>query len=178
MSSRTGTVRAERVTGEMVLSELRKHHFAVLSTVGENERPSSAGVSYGMARPSRELAMYVMTRRHLAKARNIARNPNVSLVVPLQRRLLWFLPPATLQLHGRAEILNWTDAAGTDAFRSFWLGRQVLRAYRESHRRGESRICFLKISVDPVVHTYMVGSGIWEIRKHMEHGAATVVLDK
>jgi len=29
-----------------------------------------------------------MTRRHLQKSRNIARDPHVALVVPLRRRLL------------------------------------------------------------------------------------------
>ena len=117
-----------------------------------------------------------MTRRHLQKARNIARDPHVSLVVPLTRRLLWFLPPPTIQLHGRAEIVDWTDEAGTDVFRRFWMGRRILEAYHESHRRGETRICFLKITPDPVVSTYMVGCGIWELRTRMESGAAKVVI--
>ena len=98
-----------------------------------------------------------MTRRHLQKARNIAANPAVSLVVPLMRRLLWFLPPPTIQLRGRAEILDWTDEDGTDVFSHFWMGRRILEAYRASHRRGETRICFLRITPDPVVNTYMVG---------------------
>jgi hypothetical protein len=82
--------------------------------------------------------IYVMTRKHLLKARNIAENPNVSLVVPLTRRFLWFLPPPTIQLHGQAEIVDWTDEEGTDVFRRFWMGRRILKAYRESHCRGET----------------------------------------
>lgn len=53
-----------------------------------------------------------MTRRHLLKAKQIAQNPHVSLVVPLMRRTLWFLPPATIQVHGQAVILDWTDQEG------------------------------------------------------------------
>jgi hypothetical protein len=117
-----------------------------------------------------------MTRRHLQKARNIARNPNVALVVPLTRRFLQFLPPATLQLSGQAEILDWSDAAGTAVFRRFWMGRRILDAYAESARRGETRICFLRVTPDPVVRTYMVGYGIWELRSRMESGAAKVVI--
>jgi hypothetical protein len=79
-------------------------------------------------------------------------------------------------LHGRAEILDWTDAAGTEVFSHFWMGRRILEAYRASHRRGETRICFLKITPDPVVSTYMVGYRIWEVRRRMESGAATVVI--
>ena len=69
-------------------------------------------MNYGVTPPGQLLALYVMTRSHLAKARNIARNHRIALVVPITRKLLWFLPPATLQLHGRAEILSWTDAEG------------------------------------------------------------------
>lgn len=81
--------------------------------------PYSAGVNYGVPEGDGELATYVMNRRHLRKARNIARNPHVSTVVPLARRVLWFLPPATVQLRGRAEILDWTDRAGTEVFGRF-----------------------------------------------------------
>ena len=165
-----------RLTADHVLGHLRKQNFAVLSTVGEDGRPSSAGVTYRMPGTGREPVLYVMTRRHLQKARNIERNPDVSLVVPLTRRLLWFLPPPTIQVRGRAEILESTDEQGTRAYRGFWLGRRILEAYRRSHRRGETRICFLKITLDPVISTYMVGSSILEISRRMESGAAKVVI--
>ena len=168
----------ERVTPARVLRELRTHDFAVLSTIDENGRPRSAGVSYGVSAPGSDLAVYVMTRRHLQKARNIARDPHVALVVPLRRRLLWFLPPATIQLSGRAEILDRDDPAGGAVFREFWMGRRILAAYAESSRRGEARICFLKITPDPVVRTYMVGYGMWELRSRMESGAARVVIPR
>jgi hypothetical protein len=69
-----------------------------------------------------------------------------------------------------------TDEAGTDVFRRFWIGRRILEAYRASHRRGETRICFLTIKPDPVVYTYMVGYDIWEVRRRMESGAGKVVI--
>ena len=81
------------MTFELVLSHLRTRDFAVLSTVSKESTPHSVGVNYGVSRPGRDLVIYVMTRRHLQKARNIAQNPSVSLVVPLTRRLLGFLPP-------------------------------------------------------------------------------------
>lgn len=166
----------QRATFALVLRQLRKRDFAVLSTVDENGIPHSAGVNYGVSRTGRDFALYVMTRRHLKKARNIAQNPHVSLVIPVTRRLLWFLPPPTIQLHGKAEILEWTDAEGTEVFQHFWMGRRILKAYNESHRHGETRICFLKITPDPIITTYMVGYSIWEIRKRMESGAAKVVI--
>jgi nitroimidazol reductase NimA-like FMN-containing flavoprotein (pyridoxamine 5'-phosphate oxidase superfamily) len=102
-------VKEQRVTFEVVLSHIRKRDFGVLSTVSNERKPHAVGVNYGVSKPSRDFVIYVMTRRHLQKARNIAQNPDVSLVIPLTRRLLWFLPPPTIQLHGRAEIVDWTD---------------------------------------------------------------------
>lgn len=171
-----GHAQQRRVTPEIALRQLRAHNFAVLSTVGDDGKPHSAGVNYGASGPGGDLAIYVMTRRHLQKARNIAQQPQVSLVVPLTRRLLWFLPPPTLQLHGRAEILDWSDVEGTKIFRRFWMGRRILAAYQEAYRRGERRICFLRITPDPVISTYMVGVSVWALRRHMEAGAATVYL--
>lgn len=168
------TAREQGVTHDLVLRHLRKHNFAVLSTVGEDGRPASAGVNYGISRPGHDLAIYIMTRTHLQKTRNIARNPNVSLVVPLSWRLLWFLPPPTIQLHGQAKILDWTDAEGTDVFRHFWIGRRILASYHVSYSCGERRICFLRITLDPVISTYLVGVGIWQLRRRMEAGAAKV----
>ena len=68
-----------------ILRQLYRLHFAVLSTTGADGRPSSAGVSYGVSRPDQALTFYVMTGRHLQKARNIAHNPEVSRVVPVRR---------------------------------------------------------------------------------------------
>ena len=116
------------MTFELALSYLRKRDFAVLSTISKGGRLHSVGVNYGVSEPGRAFVIYVMTRKHLLKARNIAENPNISLVVPLTRRLLWFVPPPTIQLHGQAQIVDWTDEEGTDVFRRFWMGRRILKA--------------------------------------------------
>ena len=164
------------VTLELVLAELRKQHFAVLSTADEDGTPHSAGVNYGVSEAGGRIALYVMTRRHLRKTRNIVRNPKVSLVIPATRRFLTFLPPATIQVHGRAEILDWTDPVGTQVFSSFWVGRRILESYHASNRRGETRICFLKITPDPVISTYMLGVSIWQLRSRMEKGVGKVTI--
>jgi general stress protein 26 len=154
-----------------ILRQLHQQHFAVLSTTRADGRPSSAGVSYGVSRPDQPLTFYVMTRRHLQKARNIAQNPEVSLVVPVRRWFLWFLPPATIQVRGRAEILEATDEVGRDVFQRFWLGRRILKSYRAMERRGETRICYLKITPEPLAHSYMIGATVLGLMRHMEAGA-------
>ncbi|OBF04781.1 pyridoxamine 5'-phosphate oxidase [Mycobacterium sp. ACS4054] len=164
------------VTPKRVVRQLMAHHFAILSTVDEHGRPASAGVNYGASASGGAVVLYVMTRRHLKKARNIAHNPHVSLVVPLQRRVIRFVSPATIQLHGRAEILDWADVEGANVFRGFWMGRQILSAYEKSRRAGETRVCFLKVDLEPVIRTYGVGHSVWSLRRHMAAGADTVRL--
>jgi hypothetical protein len=71
-------------------------------------------------------------------------------------------------MHGQAKIRDWTDEEGTDVFRRLWMDRRILEAYQEFHRRGESRISFLRITRDPMVYTYMVGRSIWQLRRRMD----------
>lgn len=146
----------------------------MLSTVTDDGRPYSVGVNYGVSLPGTPFSIYLMTRRHLKKARNIVANPNVSLVVSLTRRLLWFLPPPSIHFQGRAEILDWKDEVGTRIFESFFMGRQILKKYKEANGRGETRICFVRITPDEEIFTYMVGYPVWEISKRMESGAGRV----
>jgi general stress protein 26 len=122
-------MKQRNLTVDVVLETLRRNHFAVLSTVGSDGTPHSAGVNYGISSVGSPLALFVMTRRHLQKARDIESNARVSLVVPVQRRLLWPVPPATIQLRGRAEILDGLDQCGIRAFAGFWIGRPILAAY-------------------------------------------------
>ncbi len=175
-ASRASALDTSQALERQIMRQLRSQHFAVLSTVGAAGQPSSAGVSYGVSPSDQELTFYVMTRRRLQKARNIAQNPWVSLVVPVRRRLLWFLPPATIQVRGRAEILEATDEEGRAVFKRFWLGRRILKSYRAMERRGETRICFLKITPDPVVRSYMVGANVLSLMRHMEAGAGKVII--
>jgi len=169
-----GPVTGLRVTPELVVRELRAQNFAVLSTVNESGGPDSAGVNYGVAATDRPLTLYVMTRRHLRKAMNIASNPAVSLVMAVPRKILRFVPPATIQLHGTAEILDATDQEGTEVFRRSLIGRLILSAHAASHRRGETRDCFLRIAIAPEVHTYAVGYSAWELRRDIERGVGFV----
>lgn len=162
------------VTFDRVVSELRRRDFGVLSTASPDGRPHSTGVVYGVTPRSRPLQLYVMTRRQLRKARNASENPNVSFVVPLTRRLLWFLPPPCIQFQGRAELLERDDPGGVETFRSFAMGRRIVAMYEEMAGRGETGVCFLRITPDATLSTYMVGHSIWELMRRMESGIERV----
>ena len=164
------------LTYEAVLNELRKRSFAVLSTADENGRPHAVGVEYGVS-PKGD-AIYVMTRQQLKKVRNISVNSHVAVTVPLTRRLLWFLPPASIQFQGTAEILDQTDEEGIRTFNRFFMGRRILRMYEEFARRGETRVCFIRIVPDSEISTYMVHQSIWEMARRMEAGIRKVEVPK
>ena len=68
MTSPNSPTEKRRPSVELVLRQLRAHHFAVLSTVDRDGNSHSAGVSYGESGPGGELAIYVMTRTHLQQA--------------------------------------------------------------------------------------------------------------
>lgn len=157
-----------------LIRHLRRCSFAVLATSGEDGVPHAVGVEYGLSQDGRSI--FVMTRRQLRKARDIARNPNVAIVVPLQRRLLWFVPPPCVQFNGSATILDRTDPEGLRTFRRFFMGRRILKQYEELERRGETRVCFLRIELQSPISTYMVGHSIWEVARRMDVGAEEIVI--
>ncbi|MCR8671428.1 pyridoxamine 5'-phosphate oxidase family protein [Agrococcus sp. HG114] len=172
----TALATAQRAAAARVVRQIRREHFAVLATSGETGAPHSAGVCYGAARDAHPLALYVMTRLHLLKARDVARDPRVSLVIPVPRRVLSFLPPATVQVHGTAEILRWDDAAGRAVFSRFWMGRRILEGYDRARAEGEQRVCFLRIALDDRARSYLVGHPIWQARRDMEAATERVSL--
>jgi hypothetical protein len=165
-----------KVSAEALRGQIQSQHFAVLATTGADGSPDSAGVSYRAVVERGELVLYVMTRRHLRKARDIAHQSRVSLVIPIRRRMLWFIPPATMQLRGDAELLPQDDQRGTLAFQGFFLGRRILAAYRAMRLRGDDRICFVRITLDATARSYMVGASLWQVIRRMEAGAATTDL--
>jgi len=165
---------SSRLTFDRVVRELRRRDFGVLSTVTSECRPQSVGVVYGVSLPGRPFRLYVMTQRRLRKTRSIVENANVSLVVPLTRRLLWFVPPPCIQFQGTAEVLDRDDPGGVETFRSFAMGRRILAMYEEMAQRGETGVCFLGITPDPTLSTYMVGRSLWEVVRRMETGIERV----
>jgi hypothetical protein len=65
---------------------------------------------------------------------------------------------------------------GTEVFSGFWVGRRILDAYGESNRRAETRICFIKITPDPIISTSMLGISVLGLRSRMENGFGKVTI--
>ena len=154
------------------MRRLKSRHFAVMATADAGGFPHAAGVVYAVSPARPEL--YVMTRRHLMKARNIAANRRVAVVVPMRAGALGFLPPGCIQFQGTAELLERSHPEGVEAFRSFFVGRWILRMYEEFERRGETRVCLVRIRPGSVIFAYGVGRPIWRLVDRMEQGLARI----
>jgi hypothetical protein len=163
---------APRLDFEEVMRRLQRRHFGVLATADARGLPHAAGVVYAVSPARPEL--YVMTRRHLRKARNIAVNRHVAFVAPMRAGALGFLPPGCIQFQGTAELLEHRHPEGTRAFETFFVGRRILQMYEEFERRGERRICFVRIRLGSEILAYGVGRPIWRLVDRMEQGLGRV----
>lgn len=80
------------------LKFLQKHKVAVLATVSENGEPQAATVTCVV---DDDFNLYFITRKGTRKFTNIVRDPKVALVIGTEENM-----PATVQMHGKAEILT------------------------------------------------------------------------
>jgi len=159
---------------EQIERELRKKNFGILGTVSTDGRSHSTGVMYAVSSQDEPLKIYVVTRTRNKKVRNIAKNPNVSFVVPLSRRLLSFVPPSCIQFQGTARIVDATDKAAIRAFESSYVLRMILRLESDIVTQHDDQACFIKISPDPTVFTYGLGISPLELGRRAAHAAAKV----
>lgn len=88
-----------------VLRAIDRRSFCTLATTSRQGRPHVAGVLYAAVGTD----LYVSTMRTSRKARNIEANPSVAVCIPVRR--LPVGPPSSVQLQGRAELLELDDPA-------------------------------------------------------------------
>ena len=158
------------VSFRTVETEMRRRNYGILSTVARNGRPHSTSVTYAVSARSRPLALYIVTDRRSKKARNIGRNPNVAFVVPVPRSP-GFLPPASIQFQGTAEIVPVTDETAQKAFNASFVLRMILKAQFAQKREVS---IFVRIRPDALVFTYGVGATLFRLMKHVEGASARV----
>ena len=147
---------------------LRKGSFAVVSTVSPAGRPHAAGVVYDTV-PGED-ALYVHTMRSSRKARNIADNDHVGVVVSVKR--LPVAPPYTVQFQGRAELIEMDDPR-IEALR----GAGHLKAISGHGAIDEPDGVFVRIEPNRRIHTYGIGVSTLALARDPLHvGARTVEL--
>jgi nitroimidazol reductase NimA-like FMN-containing flavoprotein (pyridoxamine 5'-phosphate oxidase superfamily) len=133
---------------------VRRRHFAVLATASASGRPHSAGVSYELA----EGHVWVSTYRSSRKARNVAARPEVALTVAVRR--IPFFPPASVQIQGRADIVELDDPELLRLAAAGALGK--VTGHGELELDGG---CFLRIELPTRVPVYALGMSLWALAR-------------
>lgn len=162
---------SRRPSFEMVEREIRRRCFGVLSTVSRDGNPHSAGVLYGVSSRDKPLTLYVTTNRESRKARNLARNPNVSFTIPLPRRFLRFMPPNCVQFQATAEIIPFEDQDARQAFSGSLLLRETLKLEGKHVKR---KAIFVKIRPGSVIFTYGLGLSVFELARNISGASSRV----
>ena len=149
-----------------VTNALRRKSFAMLSTVSDAGFPHAAGVVYSAVGTT----MYVHTMRTSRKARNVAANDRVGVVVPVRK--LPVGPPFTIQFQGRATVLEMDDPEIVDL-----LERGELKEISGHGALDEPDGVFVRITPNRRVHTYGIGvSPIGVARDPLHVGPRSVEL--
>ncbi len=143
---------------------LQRSSFAVLATVSDQGFPHAAGVVH-VAVDGR---LYVHTMRSSRKARNIASNARVAVVVPVRK--LPAGPPFTIQFQATAQLLAMDDTKIAELIEG---GR--LAAISGHGALDEPDGCFVEITPSNTIHTYGFGvSPIALMRDPLHVGADAI----
>ncbi|HEY8526030.1 MAG TPA: pyridoxamine 5'-phosphate oxidase family protein [Acidimicrobiales bacterium] len=151
------------VDRDLVVKAIGRRSFCFLSTTSPGQRPHAAGVLYA----ADGTTLYVSTTRTSRKARNIAANPHVGIVVPIRRVPVG--PPSSVQFQGRAEIVD----PGDPEFRRLHReGR--LKAVTSHGELDEPDGCFVRITPTGRIHTYGLGMSLIQLARDPLHAAGVV----
>ena len=141
--------------------------FAMLSTVSPAGFPHATGVIYVPVGDE----LYVHTMRSSRKARNVAADGRIGVVIPVRK--LPVGPPFTVQFQGRAEVLEMDDPEITALVAS-----GALKKITGHGELDEPDGCFVRIRPTGTVHTYGIGVSVLAVAKDpIANGPRSVVLD-
>ena len=96
----------QQLTSEQVWNELEKEIFAVLGMVNSKGEARTVGIVYVV----HDHKIYISTRSDEWKTRHVKNNPNVSITVPIAKRIPmmpWIkIPAATITFSGKAKVFE------------------------------------------------------------------------
>jgi hypothetical protein len=151
---------------ERVMHAIARRSFAVLSTVSAEGFPHAAGVAYAGV----DGVLYVNTMRSSRKARNVAADDRVAVVIPV--RTLPVGPPFNIQFQGRGRVLSMDDPEIADL-----LARGALKKVTSHGELDEPDGCFLRIRPNGRIHSYGIGvSALAVARDPLHNGERTIEL--
>jgi Pyridoxamine 5'-phosphate oxidase len=157
----TSSPTVDQAQTKRITKILARRSFCMLATTSPAGHSHAAGVVFDWA----DGALYIHTMRASRKARNIAANPHIGIVVPARR--LPVGPPFTVQFQATATILSMTDAT----IRAL-LAKRKLATTSGHGALNEPDGCFLQIIPASVIHTYGIGVHIIDLIKDPLHAGA------
>ena len=116
--------------------------------------PHAAGVIYVPIGDE----LWLHTMRSSRKARNVAADDRVAVVVPIRK--LPVGPPFTVQFQGRADIIEMDDPEATPHIES-----KALKAITSHGELDTEDGCFIRIRPTGIVHSYGIGVSAMAVAK-------------
>ncbi len=144
-------------TTDIVWKAINGELFAVLGMVTENQESRTVGIVYIV----NDRKFYIGTGLKTWKARHIKKNPNVSLTIPIAKRIPimpWIkIPQATITFAGTAKIIPGPDA-------SLDLLRSVFRHLADDQVFMKDN-CLIEVTPVGEFITYGVGIPLMQMRE-------------
>jgi len=150
-----------------VVRAIQRRSFMTLATTSPINRPHVAGVLYQAV----EMSLYASTMRSSRKARNIASNRHVGVIIPVRR--LPVGPPSSVQFQGVADILALDDPAVLELVSQGQL--KAVTGHGELDLPGG---CFLRITPNRRIFTYGLGVSIVKLIRDPLNAGGMVELDR
>jgi hypothetical protein len=140
----------QQLTSEQVWTELKKELFAVLGMVTAKGEARTAGIVYIV----HDNKIYISTRTEEWKTRHIQSNPNVSITVPIAKRIPFMpwmkIPQATITFSGTTKVFEAKNVAG-----------DILHALLHGHESNAEELATLSVlEIEPKGEFVTYGIGI------------------
>ena len=140
-------------TIEKLIRLINKRDFCILGTQGKNG-PHVSGVSFF----ADGLDLYILTGAKTAKARNLRRNKQVAVNIPVPFRLIP-APMRSIQFRGTGEFLPIDDSNANRVLdnQSFFMRRGIKKLLDEVDVGKYGENIWIRIRPTGKIETFMVG---------------------
>jgi len=158
-----------QLSSQVVWQELQNELFAVLGMVTASGEARTIGVVYIV----RDQKLYIVTGKETWKARHCQQNPDVSITVPISKRIPimpWVkIPPATISFSGKASVLDAKDS-DPDIVRAITPGL-------EADSEKLTSLCVIEINPVGEFITYGVGVSLLTMRDNEKARARSSIMN-
>ncbi len=160
----------DNLTSQQVWAEMEKELFGVLGMVTAANEARTVGVVYTV----RDHKLYIVSKKEAWKVRHVAKNPHVSMTVPIHKRIPimpWIkIPAATITFCGLATIHKAADME-PDILQALLRGLQT-----DPDTIENSRVIEIQLVKEFI--TYGVGVSLMEMRDTLKaRGRVSVMAD-